>query len=307
MKEIILNDSLIVDEREFYSVDPQRAYGFEYQEFEAVTELDIKHRNYLDYLSMCWRRHYGVVISPTILWNMVLSNLAFEVNRVPEIYKKYFTDSDEKKEIVVDQGGFLINSELLSTDDEMSTIANNVAFLDMVSPYYNYGMYLCGIPKIKILGTNGDWQSFMFYLGKLTALLPEAEDYLIGVANRVAEIVDNTCDYSNMFSLEKCGSGSQVEVSGWIRDFFIKQPKVPYLENFVSCISKIDYKNYNDGEKEYRLYAGLFTSDVDDEYLVPSFNTQYFEKSITEKSANDKIKINLNTEPIIVKTKTRSI
>lgn len=299
MKEIILDSSLTVEDRDFRVVSPQSAYGFNYQEFEPVTELDVIHRNFLDYLVLCWGRHYGVVISPTILWNMVLSNLAFEVNRVPDTYRKYFTDSDEKKEIVVTQGGYLIDPQLLinklrglipddnmgdffpkfSTDGDMSVLANQIAFLDMVSPYYNYGMLLCGIPKVKVLGTNEDWQWFMNHLGKLTGLLEEANDYLVGVAVRVAEIAQETADYSELFSLERCGSGSQVEVTGWIRDFFIEQPRVPYPENFVSCISKIDYKNYNEGGKEYRLYAGLFTSKVEDGYLVPAFNTQYFEKT----------------------------
>ena len=231
-------------------------------------------------------------------WNMVLNNLAFEVNRIPETYRKYFTDSDDKKEIVVEQGGHLIDPELIinrlknlipdnnmdsffptfSTDDDMSAIANNITFLDMVSPYYNYGMLLCGIPKIKVLGTEEDWRWFMFSLGELTGLLEEANDYLVGVALRVAEIADNTCDYSQIFSLQRCGSGGQMEVNGWIRDFFIEQPRVPYPENFVPCISKIDYKNYNEGGKEYRLYAGLFSSEVEDGYLVPAFNTQYFKK-----------------------------
>jgi hypothetical protein len=298
MKEIILDASLVVVERDFRIVNPQSAYGHGYQKFEPVTELDVNHRNYLDYLVLCWQRHYGVVISPTILWNMMLSNLAFEVNRVPEDYRKYFTDSDEKKEVIVDQGGYLIDPALLKdklynlipdnnmddffptfmTDTDMSRIANDIAFLDMVSPYYNYGMLLCGIPKIKVLGTVQDWLTFMHHLGKLTALLEEANDYLIGVAVRIAEIAEGTADFSNMFSLERCGSGSQVEVSGWIRDFFIEQPRVPYPENFVSCISKIDYKNYNEGGKEYRLYAGLFTSEVEDGYLVPAFANQYFEK-----------------------------
>ena len=302
MKEIILDSSLTVEDRDFRVVNPQSAYGFRYQEFEPVTELDVIHRNFLDYLVLCWGRHYGVVISPTILWNMVLSNLAFEVNRVPDTYRKYFTESDEKQEIVVTQGGYLIDPQLLinklhgyipndiidsffpkfTTDSDLSVIANNIAFLDMVSPYYNYGMLLCGIPKVRVIGEKADWLKFMMRLGELSVVIPEFSTYLLAVANRVSVITDETADYSEMFSLERCGSGSQVEVSGWIRDFFIEQPRVPYPENFVSCISKIDYKNYNEGGKEYRLYAGLFTSKVEDGYLVPAFNTQYFEKSKSE-------------------------
>jgi len=295
MKEIILDSSLTVDERELNDLKPQYAFGFKEGEFEAVTELRINQRNYLDYLEECWRWHYGVIISPTILWNMVLNNLAYRVNQEPETFHKYFTESDEKQEILVQQGGHLIDVKLLiaglqgripssllgdsfpafSTDTPMSDIADYTAFLDMVSPYYNYSMYLCGLPKVKVLGTSGDWAKLMFTLGKVTTILPECQDYLVGVAIKVAEIAENSCDYSNFFSLERCGSGSQVEVSGWIRDFFIEQPRVSYPENFISCISKIDYHNYNDG-KDYRLYAGLFTSEVEDGYLVPAFDNIYF-------------------------------
>jgi len=298
MKEIILDEILTPQNAEFYVISPANAFSVEADEFKKVTDLDIKHRNYLDYLGMCWNQHYGVVISPTILWNMVLSNLAFEVNKNPETYRKYFTESDEKQEIIVEQGGHLISPKLLidgltgriptkllkdsfpvfSTDTEMSNIADYTAFLDMVSPYYNYGMYFCGIPKIKILGTENDWNQLMFTLGSITGIVSEFQEYLIRIANRVSLIVGNTCDYSNVFSLDRCGSGSQVLVTGWITEFFIEQPKVAYLENFISCISKIDYINYNEGGKEYRMYAGLFSSEIEDGYLVPAFNTQYFEK-----------------------------
>lgn len=299
MREIILDDSLIEIEADFKILNQSIAFGINETEFKSITNLDIIHKNYLNYLGICWNKHYGVVISPTIIWNMVLSNLAFEVNEKPETYQKYFTESDEKQDIIVNQGGNLINPEMLikalegkipskmleyifpifSTNTEMSNIANYTAFLDMVSPYYNYGMLLCGIPKIKILGTNQDWTSLMFILEKIRTIIPEFQEYLLTVANRVNLIINQTCNFSEIFSLDRCGSGSQVMVSGWITELFIVQPVVPYPENFVSCISKIDYVNYNEGGKEYRLYAGLFTSEFEEGYLVPAFNTQYFEKT----------------------------
>lgn len=295
MKEILLDDSLTVVEKDFRILNQRFAFDIKEDDFEAITELDIIHRNYLGYLAMCWNNHYGIIISPTILWNMVLNNLAYKVNEEPETFRKYFTESDEKQEIKVLLGGNKIDVKLLiaglqgripssmledsfpkfSTDTEKSDIADYTAFLDMVSPYYNYSMYLCGLPKIKVLGTDNDWKQLMFTLGKVTALLPECQDYLIIVANHVALIADNTCDYSDFFRLDRCGSGSQVEVGGWIKDFFIEQPRVRYPENFISCISKIDYHNDND-DKDYRLYAGLFTSEIEDGYLVPAFDNIYF-------------------------------
>ena len=301
MKEIILDNSLEIVEKDFRILNPQRSFGIDEEEFTLIPESDINiiHRNYLDYLSMCWKNHYGVVISPTILWNMVLGNLAFEVNKNPKTYRKYFTDSDEKKEIIVDQGGNLINVELLinvlngiisknimddffpdfTTNTDKSIIANYTSFLDMVSPYYNYGMLLCGIPKIKILGTDEDWDLLGASCVRVWTAIPEFESYLNTVLDKINNIIYNDADFSKFFSLQRCGSGSQVEVNGWITDFFIEQPSINFPENFISCISKIDYKNYNEDGKEYRLFAGLFTSEIEDGYLVPEFNNMYFVKT----------------------------
>lgn len=296
MREIILDSSLTVENKEFDAFNPK--YFFKDNTgFEAITNIDsiITHKNYLDYLGLCWKRHYGIIVSPTILWNIILNNLAFKVNQNPEQFRKYFSESEEKQEIIVIQGGNLISVELLmeglhgkipstmledcfpkfTTDTENSKIANYTAFLDMVSPYYNYRMILCGIPKVKVLGTDDDWANFVLNLGRISSAIPEFTDYLFTVANRVADIVENSCDYKNIFSLQRCGSGSQVMVSGWITDFFIEQPKVPYPENFISCIAKIDYRCYNDG-KDYRMFAGLFTSKIEDDYLIPDFEKMYF-------------------------------
>ena len=36
-------------------------------------------------------------------------------------------------------------------------ITTRIMLCDMASPYYNYSMYLCGINKIKMGGTQEDW------------------------------------------------------------------------------------------------------------------------------------------------------
>jgi len=300
MKEIILDESLEVNENADFGEFNQRNFFDIETGFEAVTsfEAEVVHRNYLDYLTLCWGNHYGIVVSPTILWNMVLNNLAYRVNQEPETFRKYFTEFDEKQEICVMQGGNQIDVKLLiaglqgripsnmldisfpefSTNTENSKIADYTAFLDMVSPYYNFSMFLCGIPKVRVLGTNNDWLDFVLNLDAITAILPECQDYLLGVANHIANVVEETADFSDFFRLDKCGSGSQVEVGGWIKDFFIEQPRIGYPENYISCISKINYHNYNDN-KDYRLYAGLFTSKISEGYLIPAFDKIYYLKS----------------------------
>jgi hypothetical protein len=300
MKEIILDNTLTIDGRDFNEFDAKYFFK-DNQGYEAVTTMNTKivHRNYLDYLTLCWKRHYGVIVSPTILWNMVLNNLAYKVNQTPDVFRKYFTDSDEKQEICIKQGGNLIDVKLLvegvmgriptdivvpcfvvgySTDTQNSKIANYTAFLDMVSPYYNYSMYLCGIPKVKVLGTDEDWEKFCDNTTAIAKIIPEFETYLTAVRLKIYSLRNDTLDFSNMFRLDRCGSGSQVEVAGWIRDFYIEQPHVSYPENFISCMAKIDYHNYNDGQ-DYRMFAGLFNSEIQDGYLMPYFDKMYFQKS----------------------------
>jgi hypothetical protein len=302
MKEIILDNTLeAVEEIRYREYSPRSFFDIK-DDFTPITTInvlddEVMHRNFLEYVVLCWKNHYGVVISPTILWNMVLANLAHAVNADPETYRDYFTESDEKIEIVVTQGGNEISTQLLinklqelipgdilneffpefTTDTDKSDIADRTAFLDMVSPYYNYGMFLCGIPKFRILGSDEDWARFRVQCDVISVAIPEFEEYLTRVRVRSQDISQGY-NFADFFSLQRCGSGSQVEVSGWIREFFIEQPSVNYPENFISCISKIDYKNYNEGGKEYRLYAGLFTSMKKNGYLIPSFENMYFEK-----------------------------
>lgn len=315
MKEIIIDSSLTVIPGKAPEFDPQHFFN-DSKGFEPITTIEapMTHRNYLRYLGHCWQAHYGAVISPTILWNIVLCNLAFEVNKNAVRYRKYFTDSEEKKEIAVNQAGNQISVELLmqgivgkmpttiinecfpvfTTDTEMSKIANYTAFLDMVSPYYNYSMYCCGIPKVRVLGTPGDWQQFADKCVKIIEIIPEFDKYLDTVRLRILSILLELADYSKLFSLVRCGSGSQVEVEGWIQDFFIEIPRVGYPENFISCISKIDYRNDNDG-KNYRMYAGLFTSKIEDGYLLPEFNNMYFVEKLRAAEPEDMLTLNLKS------------
>jgi len=299
MKEVVLDESLEIVEREF----PEFNHKYFFEKIDDFTPIEdyksgvITHRNYLDYLTLCWRRHYGIIISPTILWNLMLNNLAYKVNEEPEVFRQYFTESEDKQEIMVVQGGNRIDVDLIiskiesyiptnimghvfpnfTTNTEESKIANYTAFLDMVSPYYNYSMFLCGIPKVKILGNKEDWMIYYNKCNRIAEIIPEFKEYLNDLQIHIMAIIEETANFSEFFYLKKCGSGSQEEVSGWIRDFFIIQPRLSYPENFIPCISKIDYHCYND-KKDYRLYAGLFTSVIEDDYLIPFFDKMYFEK-----------------------------
>jgi hypothetical protein len=258
---------------------------------DAITGT-LRHQNYLEYLAAAWKNHRGIVVSPDLLWHIVLNETAQHIKANAEKYRDLFTKSTEKVEIRVQTGdpellplpAIMAELEKLvptsialfrpefSTSTDASRLAMMATFADAMSPFYNYSMYMCGIPKVKVLGTEQDWNRFLFSLNSLTNIIPTLMTYYDRVSKRVREISDETSPefWAKMFSLKRCGSGSQVEVEGWINSFYVKRPRPAYVNNYPTCVSYVDYKNLDNG-KAYQLVYGLFGSNEVGDYLVPEY------------------------------------
>lgn len=252
------------------------------------------HKNYLDYLGKCWNSHYGIIVSPDIIWHIIMYETAVQIKKKPNTYRELFTDSDEKKVITIVSSEVMIPLDELyerlgklvptdtdlfvpsfSTTGEMERMAFISTFADAMQVYYDYMMLLCGIQKIKILGTQEDWDKIISNLKKLKSILGGAGlgvyyDRIIPIVEKIASLHVNVEFWNNIFSLEKCGSGSQVVMNGWIKDFFIDRPEVEYIHNFSALVSTVPYKNLST-KKSYELHYGLFSSNVEEDYLVPQF------------------------------------
>lgn len=254
-----------------------------------------RHKNYLEYLKKCWASHYGVVISPDIVWYTILTELGIEIKNNAEKYRPLFTTSEGKTEIIVlTNDPQLISLEaimaqlnqLVPTDTKLfvpdfSTTTKNskfafmAAFADAVTPYYNYSMMMCGISKVKIMGDEEDWLKITNNLLKLDELFPDLASYFSGIIDVVNNIVNSLItaeeDFiKNIFRLERCGSGGQEVVKGWISKLYIKEPRLAYVRNFSSSVAVVPYTFLDTGQK-FDLCYGLFSSDVEDGYLVPDF------------------------------------
>lgn len=270
----------------------------------AAIEGSVGHDNYLSYLAEAWNNHLGYVLTPDYLWNMVLSELTIVVRDNAETYRDLFTTSDEKIEITVEgvkpqhlltavssalkhhvpvnTGAFLPD---FTTTSEAAMFAHRAAFLDCVSPYYNYSMLLCGYPSVEFRGTPEDWLLFQKKISQLKGIFSEKSaelvSYLDGVDAVVAKLHGYAVDLSQgleidttflkgIMTLERCGSGHQVEVKGWISQMYIKQPRPAYVSNFSRHVAVVDYKDLN-VNKNYRIYSGLLSSEVNGDILWPMF------------------------------------
>ena len=268
-----------------------------YENLETVRDCingEHRHLGYLEYLSTAWSNHYGIIFTPDIFWQLFLTEIAGHIKDNFEKYRDLFTDSDKKKEITVPTGDpQLIDlnliaeelSRLVPTDSSIflpeftttttgSSFAFIASFADAMSPYYNYSMFLCGIPKVKLLGEESDWDAVISRIGYFKKIidLPEYFREVETLANDIrANISDPDSEFwKGIFSLKKCGSGGQVEVDGWISNFYIKKPKPAYIQNYPSSVSFVKYKFLNTGQN-FELCYGLFSSNIEDGYLIPEF------------------------------------
>jgi hypothetical protein len=298
--EVVLDTTLEVKELKDY---PTEKFNEAITDKGRVTVRDCisgkhRHKNYLNYLQMAWGSHYGVVISPDIFWHLALSEMGSHIKDNSAHYRSLFTTSDKKVDISVPTadpqlidlnlivGGLrkLVPTDVdlflpeFTTTTPSSSLALMAVFADAMTPYYSYSMYMCGIPKIKILGFKSDWEIVINQLVKLKdvlnkdAAITKYFDGVIEVATKIAGNYDTVDEdfLRDIFSLERCGSGGQVEVLGWITKMFMKVPSIRYVGNYPTCISKVPYK-FLDTNQDFELNYGLFSSDEEDGYLVPDF------------------------------------
>lgn len=275
---------------------------FMQSQFAVKTDLEgtVYHKNYLSYLEIAWASHFGVKFSPDILWYSLICELASIVKKDAEKYRYLFTDSNEKKNIVVQTDDpveipiHLVIGQLydlvptdvdiflpsFSTTTSKARDAEMVAFADMVSPYYNYMMLSCGIPYIEVLGSEKDYLLIGECWNKIAGLFKTHEEYFERVSKTLSDILqnlDNVEFWKKMFYLEKCGSGSQTETYGWFTDLYLEEPKLRYIGNFSTHVSQVEYKELF-SQREFLLKTGIFSSKIEDGFLNPDFGKVILEK-----------------------------
>lgn len=281
----------------------------------VFTDLPIKsdnivyHYSYLRYLSVAWAYHRSIVIAPQYIWYTITSEIARRISENPDNYRDAFTTSDEKIKIL-QEGDHLdiiklmsqlneltpidykLFSPTLSTNTINSELALSGVFAEAASHYYDYMMFCCGIPKVKITGLRTDWLTLLTCIDSLVEEFIKYNinddtliTYLINSARpiikRLYTIVDsNNPKYidiewlSKIISTKKCGSGGDLTVSGWYKDLYI-MPSTNgghLIKTFPSHITKIPYKQLYGEQNEYLIHIGMFSSVLNDGFWEPEFS-----------------------------------
>ena len=258
------------------------------------------HVGYLQYLETCWANHCGAVFSPDYLWYDLLCELGTIVSLDPEKYRPLFSTSSEKQQIIVPSASLtvvpldLITIELrkkvptdmdtflpsFTTMTERSLFAQYAAFADMVSPYYEYMMYACGIPFVDVRGEPADYRKMLESWTKISELITGHDKYFARVGVLLKTITAQLTDpefWKGMFALQRCGSGGQEVVAGWFQQIYREHKGIRFPESFPDHLAKVKYLQM-DTNINYEMRNGLLSSKIegDRNLLVPEFGHVVF-------------------------------
>lgn len=134
-------------------------------------------------LHMCFSAHLPLSLSPDVLWYAVVHEVAVHVRLDPDTHASLFTDTPGQRQTITvhddsapldwERSIGLVRGPLrarigedtaelfqpaFSTTTVTDATAVLVALMDVVGPYYDFHWKtLCGVPRIRLEGTDRDW------------------------------------------------------------------------------------------------------------------------------------------------------
>lgn len=181
-----------------------------------------------------------------------------------------------------------------STTDSNQRVCRNMASMAVVKNYFDYRFCLmCGINKVKFLGTDEDWDKLMDVLTELQTQFDKCDELLSEVLDPIIEIYGKFCltrqeklveankEWWQKIFLEKHldGSGPQLLFDGWIKDLYrVKndgslrdEEKKVEPEDLESVLSQGNMTIiYEDGtEKEWKYSTGFIGVKAHDNNYRP--------------------------------------
>lgn len=272
---------------------------------DVPKDAEYYHSNYLGYLQTCYHKHEKVMMNPHHIWYTILCEIAQAVIKDPKKHATIFTKSPDKKiDILVPCASELeplrmdaiyeqlvglvpVDTKLfvpdLSTYTEKARLATLGAFLEAASPFYNYMMYACGIPVIKVGGVVEDWLLIQDNCRILSIKFKDVDSHLSPYLDSVMGILDHIINsfhgiidkewWKDIYTDERCGSGSDKFISGWFTKLMVESnPRTPKLENFSSHVTRVPYTTLPSKTKWHLTFMLTHSNRDANGFLVPDFS-----------------------------------
>jgi hypothetical protein len=278
-------------------------------------QIDMVHVGLIHYVYTAWAREQGIVLTPDILFYTIICEIKNYIKTNPNDFRDLFTNKSDKQQIVV---GVLTLDKLMNilkdiipskelfdvltkttftTEPTHFSTVLGITFADMGTPYFSYMSSLCGIPKVKILGTDEDWNVLLTTMKILKTIFQiyseQMTKYLDNITNNINKLIlaiaNNNVEYfRQMFNYKSnmpCDSGhNAVDLSGWILEYYMERR--PYIVNYPSHLNCLPYKNNDLTDIRYYFYAcGLSSSKIVDGYMYSQYDIIHCEIKHPDKEA----------------------
>lgn len=242
---------------------------------------------FMEAIHTAYAQHYGVTISPDMIWLLITQGFALHVNQNAEELRDRFVDFDGKKKLHLQRNNFTKGSELndwpgafaefsqqieantgpelldlvtgnFSTTTPVETTAFQVTLMDAMKSYFAYSITtLCGIPEITLEGTPADWRLIEEKTRKLATYdLAWWTDDLLPILAQFTAAAEGNPDpdfWQSIYKWNGLGSGTPY-ITGWILNFF------PYTE-LPGGYQKLEPREVQDLEGDTVLVRST-TTDV---------------------------------------------
>lgn len=228
-------------------------------------------------VNTAYDKHYPLVLSPDMIWLLILQGLASHVNANAEALRKKFVTHNGKLVLNVkrdafqkgnpdndwegvfaefssqirthigpDTHGLIVNE--FSTTGAVEKAAMEISLMDTLQSYFVYSMTtVCGFPGITLEGTTSDWQQLRGRAQHLSEydldwwipnLLPVLDQFVLASQNQ-----PNKTFWCDFYKLAHLGSGGS-HIQGHILNLF------PYLGSKHPSNAQLvaDYETFIRGE-----------------------------------------------------------
>lgn len=203
----------------------------------------------------CFDQHVPLSLSPAVIWYLIVHEVAQHIKLNADRYADIFTSSPGERQVILVEDHSLRYSEPSDWLGSISLVRDHlraavtdrtlglflpvftnsahedetallVAFMDSISPYYEFGWAtMCGIPAIELQGEPGDWAIVHDQAGRLAAAFPGLDGYFADLLPVLAKIAGTAAggvvDELFWTSIYKFGEESGGPyANGWITAFF---------------------------------------------------------------------------------------
>jgi hypothetical protein len=233
---------------------------------------------------IAYSRHLPLALDPNHVWLTIAQGLALHVNNNAEELRDRFVTHEGKELIEVFRNDFIKGSpenpwedvfevfsekirrrtqpgiaDLVECDFSTTTptdvAASQIVLMNAVQSYFSYQFTtMCGIPKVTVQGTKGDWQKIMDRVNRLDEYgLDWWTPGLRTVVIMIMNVFDGTIEteFWKNFYKEHGGSGGPY-VGGWINQLF------PYIKARDRQTGEAHFRDKNPSVIEPDSEKGFF-------------------------------------------------